>query len=297
MNAKMHLLWILPWALLAIYLGSARFLGGMAPSRTKRLLDAGLGGRDFRVWNDIDLGTDRGRTHYDHVVISRTGIHVVDSLHVSGHVKGTDVQSRWKTVTAWRTREFDNPVYANHLRIQALAQVLELPLSRFQGLIVLNGHFRLSDAAPGNVIAAEKLVGRLRARAPEVFTAEQIDRIAQGLQEARNQSPGRRRIVVWKLIQVLLSVGLLAATAIVFSDSLGEILARLQVEMAGLNGTASAEQAAKTSSGGRKGETGLICAYSADTDRCACHEPGGGKVEIELHRCRELAERGSVLKN
>lgn len=293
----MHLLWILPWALLAIYLGSPRFLGSMAPARTKRLLAAGLGAPDYRVWNDLYLGTDRNTVHYDHVVISRGGVHVVDSLHVSGFVKGTDVQSRWKAATAWRTREFDNPVYANHLRLQALAQALELPLSRFQGLVVLNGHFRLSAAAPGNVIAAGKLVDRLKAHVPEVFTAEQMDRIAQRLQEVCNVSPARRKVVVWKSIQLLLSVGLIAATAFVFREQLGEILGRLQTEMAASNETEVSKQTGEITKGGRVGESGLICAYSADTDRCACHEPGGGKVEIELRRCRELAERGSVLKN
>jgi len=293
----MHLLWILPWALLVIYLGSPRFSGSLASSRTKRLLDAGLGAPDHRVLHDFDFDVHRSRTHYDHVVVSRSGIHVVDSLHVCGRIKGSDVQSRWKAVTAWGTREFDNPVHANHLRIQALAQVLELPLSRFQGLVALNGHFRLSATAPGNVIAAERLVDRLRARSPEVFTTEQVDRIAHRLQEARNENPARRKVVVGKLMQVLLFAGLLAATAMVFKDQLGEILGRLQVEMAGSNAAAGSGQGDRTAEGGRMGESGLICAYSADTDRCACHESGGGKVEIELNRCRELAERGSVLKN
>jgi len=43
-------------------------------------------------------------------------------------------------------------------------------------------------------------------------------------------------------------------------------------------------------------EDSLRCAYSPDTNRCACYEPDGGKVDIEWSRCRDLAERGSVLK-
>jgi hypothetical protein len=43
-------------------------------------------------------------------------------------------------------------------------------------------------------------------------------------------------------------------------------------------------------------EVRLVCAYSADTGRCACYEPAGAKVRIQQQRCEELAQRGSILQ-
>jgi hypothetical protein len=43
-------------------------------------------------------------------------------------------------------------------------------------------------------------------------------------------------------------------------------------------------------------EDSLVCAYSVDTGRCACHDRDGARVDLAAERCRELAERGSVLR-
>ena len=43
-------------------------------------------------------------------------------------------------------------------------------------------------------------------------------------------------------------------------------------------------------------EDRLVCSYSVDTGRCACYEPSGARARIDAARCRELAERGSILE-
>jgi hypothetical protein len=39
-------------------------------------------------------------------------------------------------------------------------------------------------------------------------------------------------------------------------------------------------------------ESSLMCAYSAESRRCACYEPQGRKAEMDYASCRALADRG-----
>ena len=292
-----HLLWVLPAVLLVVYIGSPRFLGAMAAARTKRLLDVHFDAPEFRLCHDIDLVKSRGTVHFDHVVISRGGVHVVDSMCVSGVVKGTEVQQTWKAITPWRTRQIDNPVHANKLRIEALAEAISLPLSRFHGLVVLSGQFRFANEMPPNVIHAEKLVGRLETRFPEILTGEQMDRVERLLRDAHRQSPSRLRATKWRALQVMLIVAAVVATAWVFRAPIGDAYARVQYEVA----NAPARRVTVQDGGAvpatqQPDKRALNCAYSVDTDRCACRNAAGASVDIDQNECQEMAERDSVLK-
>ena len=292
-----HLLWILPSALLVVYVGSPRFLGAMAAARTKRLLDAHFRSPEVRLCHAVDLGGPRSSSHIDHVLISRGGIHVIDSLCVWGTVKGTDMQHPWKAITRWRTREFDNPVHANKLRIEALAQALDLSLSRFQGMVVFSGHFRLSDGIPPNVIPAAKLVDRLKAPVPEVLTGVQMDKAERQLRDAIQKSPTRRRTARWKAVQLLLFLAWVAATVGVFRIQIGDLYARVQSEIAqSPAGRSSVPATGNTRATQNPDPASLNCMYSVDTGRCVCRNAAGESIAVEPQQCRDLSERGSVLK-
>ena len=79
------------------------------------------------TWDDLVLPSGGGTIEIDHVVVSKFGIFVIESLQARGRVSGTEVQDRWKESSLGRTRRFDNPVYRNRLQAQALSKLLEMP--------------------------------------------------------------------------------------------------------------------------------------------------------------------------
>jgi hypothetical protein len=109
--------------------------------------------------------------------------------------------------------------------------------------------------------------------------------------------PGRHgRANRWALIRWLLIAVLIGGAYLAFRGDISDLQSRIS------------EKTEKDTSpelfrpdGSRKSERelwedSLLCAYSQDTGRCSCYEPGGDPVDLEPARCRSLAERGSVLK-
>ena len=292
----LHLLWIVPLAVLVFYLGSPRYLGTIAPSRVGRLLNAMLDKSRYSVLHDLILPAGGGTVHVDHVVVSRAGIFVLDSLYLAGRVSGTEVQDRWKDEQWFYTRRLDNPVHANRLKIQVLERLLGLPPSRFSGLVVVCGHQSLAPGVPAGVIAAGHLVAKLRAASREVLSAEEADEALRKLHQLSLKTPRGRLHGKRRLLRAVLFLILVGGVAAVYHDQLTavyrEVQARADQRMAPENFHPDGQP--KTAR--EVWEDRLVCALSVDTGSCACYEPGGNKADLSLKRCRELAERGSVLK-
>jgi len=291
-----HLVWIVPLALLVAYIGSPRFLGTVGRSRVLRIARSALERRRYTLLHDLNLPAGGGTLHFDLIIVSRFGIHVIDVVHRSGVISGTEAQARWQSRSMWHRKFFENPVHANFLRVQLMERLLQLPLSRFHPIVVFSANCRFKKPMPMNVVPASKLIQKIRADSGQLLSEEEADQAVLRLQECRAQpsliGPAGR----WKLLRLSLLIVLLVGIYFVYGNSMRTLLLKFQrhadVSMAPekfhADGTPKTEQ--------ELWEDGLICAYSVDTDRCACYEQGGGKANIGKGRCRELAERGSVLQ-
>jgi hypothetical protein len=291
-----HLLWILPLAVLVVYIGSPRFLGTAGLSRLRRMLRGALEKSRYTLLHDLILPAGGGTTHFDLIIVSQFGIHVIDSFHRPGWISGTEAQARWRQKSMGRHQFFENPVHANFLRVQVLERLLNLPLSRFHPIVVFSGHRGFKTAIPRNVVDARKLIPKIRATSRQLLTPEEADRVVLKIQNSRIQPALLGRNGRWKLLRLLLLAVLLGGTYFVYGNSVKAVLGELQrqadVSMAPEkfhpDGTPRTEV--------ELWEDRLICAYSIDTNRCACYEPTGEKARIETNRCRELAQRGSILR-
>ena len=100
----------------------------------------------------------------------------------------------------------------------------------------------------------------------------------------------------WVLLRLVLIVVLLAGAWAAFHDELGQWIntiknrseMRSSPEKFHPDGRQKTEQELRQDS--------LICAWSVDSGRCSCYQPGGQKVERFPEKGRSLAERGSILK-
>ncbi len=292
----LHLLWIVPLVLIIAFLASPRFRGDIAESRTRRILANGLEKSRYTLLNDVELPAGGGTVHVDHIVVSRFGVFVIESWYASGTVSGTEFQDRWKQERWGRTKRFDNPVHQNAVQAETLGRLLGMPLTKIHPVVVLTGHAGMRSPAPNHMVSAEQLIRHIRTRGTHVLEPEQAERALKAIEEVRVNPGGRSALSRWALLNSVLFAALLAGLWLAFFDEIREaheswLQYREQQESPGLF---HADGSRKT--GRELWEDSLICAWSGDTGRCACYEPNGDRVEIELSRCRALAERGSVLK-
>lgn len=292
----LHLAWIVPLLLLIVFIASPRFRGDIAESRVRRILAQGLDKRHYTILNDRVLPLGGGTIDIDHIVVSKFGIFVIDSLQARGWVSGTEVQDRWKESSLGRTRRFDNPVYRNRLQAQALSKLLEMPPRVFHHMVVICGHKGFKGDCPPSVVAPEKLIRRMRSKGEHLLDDQQAARALTGIEAARLKARGGffvDRVAVLKGALVLV---LLAGLYLVFGDSVREFADTLSQRSERKENPEwfHADGSRKTER--EIWEESLRCAYSPDTGRCSCHEPDGTRADLEFEYCRELAERGSILR-
>jgi len=191
---------------------------------------------------------------------------------------------------------FENPVHANFLRVQTLERLLQLPLSRFHPIVVFSGNCRFKKAMPRNVVPVGRLIQKIRADSSQLLTAEEADKAVLGLQSSRIQPSLMGRAVRWKLARLLLLITLFVGIYFVYGNSIKAALSNLQRQADVSMAPEKFHSDGSPKTARELWEDGLICAYSVDTDRCVCHEAGGASARIEKDRCRELAEKDSILQ-
>lgn len=291
-----HLAWILPLALLIVFLASPRYRGDVAGSRVRRILAQGLDRRHYTILDRVTVPFGGGAIDVDHVVVSKFGIFVIDSLQASGWVSGTEVQDRWKQSSLGRIRRFDNPVHRNQLQAQALSTLLQLPPRLFHRMVVICGHRGFKGDPPPAVVAPDKLIRRMRSKGEHLLESEQAARALAGIEAARLKPGGGFFVDRVAILKGVLVLALLVGLYLAFGDALKEYSAGLSEqserrenpELFHSDGTPKTER--------ELWEDALQCAYSSDTGRCACYESDGTRADLEFERCRELSERGSILK-
>jgi hypothetical protein len=292
----LHLAWIVPLVLLIAFISSPRFRGDIAETRVRRLLSAGLEANLYTVFNDLNLPSGGGTVWIDHIVVSKFGIFVIKSCYARGQVSGSPVQARWQRRHWGRTVRFDNPMHTNQHQVEALQRLLEYPARAFVPVVVLVGHGSLKRPLPDHVVGPERLLAFIRKRTRQELTPEQANHALQKISDARLHTPGGWVLHRWRLMRLALALLLLAGLWLAFGDDLRRVEQEIE--------HASEQRAAPENfhpDGTPKTEReiwedSLICAWSSDTGRCRCYEPGGEPAKISADTCRRLANRGSILE-
>jgi hypothetical protein len=292
-----HLAWAVPLVLLIFLLASPRFRGDIAERRVGRILAAGLERDRFTIVSDLLLPFGGGTIRIGHAVVSKSGIFVIESRYTPGWVSGTEVQERWTRRRFGRIHRFANPVHHNRLQTEAVARALSFPLTVFHPVVVLVGMQGFGKPRPAQVVEPERLVQWVRRAGGEArLDDDQCARALHGIDAARLPTgpAGFFRRVAW--LRGLLALVLVFGLYFAFGDT-----ARHAFETYRAAGERAVHPEAFHDDGRAKSdhelwEDSLNCAWSQDTGRCACYDPQGGRVELSPEKCRELAERGSVLK-
>ena len=291
-----HLAWIVPLVLLIIYVSSPRFRGDIAETRVRRILANGLEKNRYTILNDVVVPSGGGTVRIDHVVVSKLGIFVIESQYARGKVSGSEVQDRWKQVHLGRTTLFENPVHRNRLQAEALQALLDAPALLFRRIVVLTGHGSFRNGLPPGVVEAEQLIRHMRRKGEYRLDSEQAARALGVIESARLKPQGGIFVNRSALLATLLLLVAVAGAYFAFKEEIGELREAWSLRSEMKSNPSDFHPDGRPKSERELWEDSLRCASSPDTGRCACYEPGGRKADLDPDKCRELAERGSVLR-
>lgn len=289
-----HLLWIAGALFLIAYMGSPRQTGKRAFARVRRILEQSLGRRRYHQFHGVRLPTGGGSDVLDHLVVSRFGVFVIVSEFRPGQLSGGESQELWKQKKWGRVHRWPNPVHRAKLHVDALRRNLDLPENRITPLVVIDGQGSLPANLPPQVMRVEQLVPHIRAQRQELLTAEQADRLAAAI--AHLQLPRSRGLSRTTAVRIFLSLALAVGVYKIYGDDIAPLFDDFGAWAEKTASPGNFREDGERKSEQQLFEESLACAWSPDTGRCACYQPGGEKAEISLERCRELAERGSILK-
>ena len=292
----LHFLWLIPLILLIAYLGSPRFKGTMGEARVGRLLAVMLESNRYTVFNKVIIPSNGGTVQIDHVVISKFGIFVIETVFVRGWISGAEFQDRWKQHRFKNSTQFPNPMHQNHMNVQALARLLQLPESRFRSVVVFMGHRGFKKSMPFNVLPAEKLISYIRKRTENILAEDQARQALKGLEQARLSSRQGLLADPWVLLRLALIIVLMAGAWAAFHVELGQLINAMKKRSEMRSSPEKFHPDGRPKTEQELWQDSLICAWSEDAGRCSCYEPGGSKVDMDLGKCRSLAEKGSILK-
>ncbi|MEA1052253.1 nuclease-related domain-containing protein [Lamprobacter modestohalophilus] len=144
----------------------------------------------LRVANDIILPDGRGGlTQIDHLVLTPTGILVIETKNYSGLIFGREREARWTQVVGRHRHPFQNPLRQNYGHIKAV-ETLTTTIA-VEGRVVFVGRARFPKGRPPGVVDLAGLQRDLAAmpkrEIPLALRLEWEALIAQARQDRRTR--------------------------------------------------------------------------------------------------------------
>src|SRR5262245_65100442 len=75
----------------------------------------------------------------DHVVVTDTGVFVIETKHYSGWIFGHPNDSHWTQVIYKKKSRFQNPLRQNYGHVKAVQSLFNLPDAAFFPIVVFTG--------------------------------------------------------------------------------------------------------------------------------------------------------------
>lgn len=136
----------------------------------------------YQTFHDLYLPRPDGQvtTQLDHVVVSPSGVFVIETKNYRGWIFGSERQRQWTQQIYKRKERFQNPLHQNHLHIRALMSFLDLTESSFHSVIFFIGDCQFKTPMPPNVLE-RGLRQWIENHRDTILSVEQVARIRDSL--------------------------------------------------------------------------------------------------------------------
>lgn len=99
-----------------------------------------LNKKEYIILNDVLLKIGESSTQIDHIVISKSGLHVIETKNLKGWIHGHENSEYWKQTIFYQKYRFKNPVKQNYIHVQILKKILSnYPGIKYHPIIVFTG--------------------------------------------------------------------------------------------------------------------------------------------------------------
>lgn len=134
--------------------------GELKVSLRLKLLDK----KKYIVLNDVLLKIGETTTQIDHIVISKSGLFVIETKNYKGWIYGHENSEYWKQILFSNGYSFKNPINQNKVHVYALKRILSgYPQIKYFSIVVFSGGAVLGNVTNWSpVIYSNRLLRTIR---------------------------------------------------------------------------------------------------------------------------------------
>lgn len=161
--------------------------GGIGELKVLILLKM-LSKSEYIILNNILLKIDDSTSQIDHLVISSSGIFVIETKNYKGWIHGHERSNYWKQTIFSKGTKFRNPIMQNKVHVYALSKILsKYPQIKYFPIVVFTGNAVLKNLTIWSpVIYSSQLLRTIRSKNNEqILSRDQIEKIANHLNQIR----------------------------------------------------------------------------------------------------------------
>jgi hypothetical protein len=116
----------------------------------------------FPILNDVIIESGRGLTQIDHIVMTRSGIAVIETKHYSGVVYGSHDAELWThSVHGKPDRQFQNPLRQNYKHRMAVERHIHERYRPVKNIVVFSGDATIAGGPIDDVFSIDTIVKHL----------------------------------------------------------------------------------------------------------------------------------------
>ncbi len=116
----------------------------------------------YHLLNNITIPYGDGTTQIDHILVSTTGIFIIETKNYSGWIFGNENSKQWTQVIYKVKNQFQNPIHQNYLHLQEIRKLLDfLPENQIHSIVVFTGDGEFKTPIPKGVLYLNQLIGYL----------------------------------------------------------------------------------------------------------------------------------------
>jgi hypothetical protein len=173
--------WVIGFALVisGYWLGRRSPEAYVAQNRSETLLretvSRHFGPPDYHLLNHVTLPIPGGTTQIDHILVSRSGVFVIETKHYSGWILAHPAWPTWTQVLYRARFRFQNPLHQNAGHAAAVRAVLDfLPHEYVLPVVIFTGDAVFKTPVPSGVYDLEGLVGFVNAMRRDVLSVNRL---------------------------------------------------------------------------------------------------------------------------
>ena len=161
--------------------------GWIGELKTGFNLWAGLDKNLYHRFHDVIIPSSHGTTQVDHILVSPSGVFVVETKNYKGWIYGSADQSTWTQVIYKSKHKFQNPLRQTHRHKKVLSKYLGVKESTIQPVISFVGDVEFKTELPSNVLRSG-LSSYIKQFEEVVFSDDEVERITGLLSNVKSES-------------------------------------------------------------------------------------------------------------